>query len=322
MNFASNRSSTTTDASEFPDAATRDSSRLWTPEYVNQMRSLLGAPVCRQLGIYELPDGFTLSVIVPVFNESGTLQSVVERLVDTGMPMQIILVDDGSVDGTGDAMDAIAESYRHTPNIADTHTRETGSQSVNASPLLAKQIADDRKLQIVVLKHEINRGKGAAIRTAIASATGDVIVIQDADREYDPSDFRHLLQPILAQEADVAYGTRYGHCDRQLSPWWHQAVNGFLSTLASLAIGIRLSDVETCYKMARTEHWKAILPALDEDRFGIEIELTARWVRSGLRFTERPIRYQHRWYDEGKKIGWRDGVSAIWCIAKYGLFRR
>lgn len=296
----------------------QDPARLWTPQHVQQMQALLGESVCRQLGIYALPEGFVLSVIVPVFNESGTLQAVVERLIDTGMPMQIVLVDDGSGDGTGDTMDQVAREQR----ISD-EKRLLDLQQINESgSSLANQNADARRIEIVVCKHEKNRGKGAAIQTGVAAATGDVTVIQDADREYDPSDFRHLLQPILAQEADVAYGTRYGHCDRQLSPWWHQAVNGLLSTLASIAIGIRLSDVETCYKMARTEHWQAILPKLKENRFGIEIELTARWVRDGLRFTERPIRYQHRWYDEGKKIGWRDGVSAVWCIAKYGLFRR
>ena len=251
------------------------------------MNELLGPSVCRDLAIYPLPNGFVLSVVVPVFNEHKTVLSVVERLRATGMPMQIVLVDDGSTDGTRDVI----------------------------QPL-------NNESSIVVCFHEKNRGKGAAIRTGIEAATGDVIVIQDADREYDPSDFRFLLQPILAREADVAYGTRYGHCDRQLSPWWHQAVNGFVSAFASLGIGIRLSDVETCYKMAPTEHWKAILPELKENRFGIEIELTARWVRRKLRFTERPIRYQHRWYDEGKKIGWKDGVRALWCIVKYGFFGR
>ncbi|MGB7347407.1 MAG: glycosyltransferase family 2 protein [Pirellulaceae bacterium] len=281
--------------------------RLWTRDYVRQMHELLGASVCRKMGIYPLPDGFVLTVIVPVFNESGTLRSVVDRLIDTGMPMQIVLVDDGSVDGTGEVMDAVANDQK---------------LALHSTEISASSVADDRHLDVVVCKHETNRGKGAAIQTGIAAATGEVIVIQDADREYDPSDYRYLLQPILAKEADVAYGTRYGHCDRQLSPWWHQAVNGLLSTLASLAIGIRLSDVETCYKMAPAKHWKAILPQLKESRFGIEIELTARWVRHGLRFTERPIRYQHRWYDEGKKIGWQDGISALRCIAKYGLFRR
>ncbi len=264
-----------------------DPRQLWTDDYVARMRSMLGEAVCRRLGIYPLPEGFCLSVIVPVFNESGTIADVVSRLRQTGLPMQIILVDDGSDDGTASAM----EVYRGQDNM-------------------------------VVLLHEKNRGKGAAIRTGIGAATGDVIVIQDADREYDPSDFRYLLQPLLAKEADVAYGTRYGHCDRQLSPWWHQAVNNLITLLASLAIGIRLSDIETCYKMAWRSHFDAIADDLKESRFGVEIELTARWARRGLRFTERPIRYQHRWYDEGKKIGWRDGVRALWCIVKYGLFRR
>ncbi len=261
--------------------------RLWSTDYVDQMRALLGESVCRQLAIYELPAEFRLTVIVPVFNESGTVSGTVLRLRETGMPMQIILIDDGSDDGTSEAVDEFLGEK-----------------------------------DIVVVHHEKNRGKGAAIRTGIESAEGDVIVIQDADREYEPTDFRYLLQPILAGEADIAYGTRYGHCDRQLSPWWHQAVNNLITTLASLAVGIRLSDVETCYKMAPREHFDAIKADLRESRFGIEIELTARWARRGLRFTERPIRYHHRWYDEGKKIGWRDGVRALWCIAKYGFFRR
>ena len=228
-----------------------------------------------------------LSVIVPVFNECKTICSVVDRLRKTGLPLQIILVDDGSDDGTSEAVKPL-----HDAN------------------------------DVVVLSHAKNQGKGAAIQTGVQAATGDVIVIQDADREYDPSDFRLLLQPILAGDADVAYGTRYGHCDRSLSPWWHQSVNNGLTLLASIAIGIRLSDVETCYKMARRESFEMVLSDLKEQRFGIEIELTARWARAGLKFTERPIRYHHRWYDEGKKIGWRDGVSAIRCIFKYGLFRR
>jgi glycosyltransferase involved in cell wall biosynthesis len=264
-----------------------DPRRLWSDQYVADMHAMLGASVCRRLAIYPLPANFCLSVIVPIFNESGTIRGVVERLRATGMPMQIILIDDGSVDGTSETID----QFRKDQDVVVTH-------------------------------HATNQGKGAAIRTGVAAARGDVIVIQDADREYDPSDFRSLLQPILAGEADIAYGTRYGHCDRQLSPWWHQAVNNLITLLASVAIGIRLSDVETCYKMAPRKHFEAILDDLCESRFGIEIEVTARWVRNGLKFTERPIRYRHRWYDEGKKIGWRDGVRALWCIVKYGLFRR
>ncbi len=269
----------------------------WTPEHAESLQTMLGHDACRRLAIYALPKDFCLSVIVPVYNEAKTIESVVMRLEETGLPMQIILVDDGSTDGTSDRMREIERAYeRH--DRARTSTR------------------------LQVCQHEKNRGKGAAIRTGIVAAQGEIIVIQDADQEYDPSDFRYLMQPILRGEADVAYGTRYGHYDRQLSPLWHQAVNALLSFLASVAVGIRLSDVETCYKMARREYFQTVLPDLQENRFGIEIELTARFARRGLRFTERPIHYRHRWYDEGKKIGWRDGVSALRCIAKYGLLRR
>ncbi|MEM6472715.1 MAG: glycosyltransferase family 2 protein [Planctomycetota bacterium] len=264
-----------------------DANRFWSSDYVKEMRQTLGPDACRKLAIFELPEGFLLSVVVPVFNESGTVAAVVERLRQTGLPLQMILVDDGSEDGTLEAM-------RGLEPAAD----------------------------LTVVAHPKNRGKGAAIRTGMGHATGDIVVIQDADREYDPSDFRYLLQPLLTGEADVAYGTRYGHYDRQLSPWWHQSVNGFITLLASIAIGIRLSDVETCYKMVPRKHLVTILEDLREERFGIEIELTAKLARQNLRFTERPIRYQHRWYDEGKKIGWKDGVRALWCIFTYGLLRR
>lgn len=259
----------------------------WSDHAFERMQDQLGPSVCRQLAIFPLPKNFVLSVIVPVFNECKTICNVVDRLRKTGLPLQIILVDDGSDDGTAQAVESLK--------------------------------SDD---DVILINHSINRGKGAAIRTGAKAATGDVIVIQDADQEYDPTDFRLLLQPILAGEADVAYGTRYGHCDRSLSPWWHQSVNNGLTLLASIAIGIRLSDVETCYKMARRESFELILNDLQENRFGIEIELTARWARAGLEFTERPIRYHHRWYDDGKKIGWRDGVSALRCIFQYGLLRR
>ncbi|MEL7338352.1 MAG: hypothetical protein AAFN70_19335 [Planctomycetota bacterium] len=120
----------------------------------------------------------------------------------------------------------------------------------------------------------------------------------------------------------MAYGSRYGHYDRQLSPWWHQTVNGLITWLASVTMGLKMSDVETCYKMVRRETLVSILDELREERFGIEIEITARLIRAGASFTERPIRYHHRWYDQGKKIGWRDGVRALWCIFWYGLLRR
>jgi glycosyltransferase involved in cell wall biosynthesis len=285
MQTQSNRNDDDDDAATITDD--EDPRLRWTPDYVDRMHALLGKDVCRRLAIYSLPESFCLSVIVPIFNENRTVEDVITRLRRTGIPMQIILVNDGSDDGT----DVAVDRFENEDDVDAIH-------------------------------HKSNCGKGAAIRTGAAAARGDVIVIQDADREYDPTDFRYLMQPILENEADVSYGTRYGHCDRQLSPCWHQAVNSFITMLASLAIGIRFSDIETCYKMAPREHFQSVLGDLKENRFGIEIELTARWARLGLRFTERPIHYQHRWYDEGKKIGWRDGVRALWCIAKYGLFRR
>ena len=239
------------------------------------------------MAIYSLPEGFLLSVIVPVFNEVNTVTKIVERLRATGLPMQILLVDDGSGDGTAEKLDDL----RTQPDVQ-------------------------------VISHPINRGKGAAIRSAIPFAKGDVIVIQDADQEYDPDDFRWLLQPILEDLADVVYGTRYGQADRQVSPWWHQKANGFITALASFAFGIELNDVETCYKMARRESFQRIANDLVENRFGIEIELTARWAKAKMRFAERSIRYHHRWYGEGKKITWLDGVAALACIAKFTFVKR
>lgn len=259
----------------------------WSIEYVLHCRRLLGDAIVRRMAIYALPERFLLTVIVPVFNEADTVAAIPLRLKATGLPMQIILVDDGSTDGTVQQLDLLATQ----PGVE-------------------------------VIRHAANRGKGAAIRSALPTARGDVIVIQDADREYDPEDFRWLLQPILDQESDVVYGTRYGQPDRQVSPWWHQAANRLITLLASVAVGLRLQDVETCYKMATREAFDMIATELKEDRFGIEIELTARWARAGLRFAERPIRYQHRWYTEGKKITWKDGIAALGCIFKYGVMRR
>lgn len=260
--------------------------RWWEVEHVAAMRRLLGDDTCERLAIYALPDRFVLSVIVPVYNEAGTAGDVVDRLRATGIPLQIVIVDDGSVDGTGER--------------------------------LARFREDD---DVTLLAHERNRGKGAAIRTGIAAVRGDVVVIQDADQEYDPGDFRYLLQPIVAGEADVVYGSRYGHFRNAVSPWWHRLANGVITWLTGLAIGWRLHDAETCYKMARREHFEAVAGELREPRFGIEIELTARWARLGLRFAERPIRYRPRSYAAGKKIGARDGLRALWCVVRYAVFR-
>ena len=260
----------------------------WTAAYVTQCERLLGKAACERLAIYALPEGFRLSVIIPVFNEAATVARVVQRVRDTGLPLEIILVNDGSSDGTAGAIESLA----------------------------------NEDVSIRAISHSVNQGKGAAIRTGMDVASGDVLVVQDADLEYNPEDLRYLLQPIVNDEADVVYGTRYGHTDRQISPWWHERMNGLITMLANIAIGLRLEDVETCYKMMRRDSIVPLIPKLRENRFGIEIELTARLARQKIRFAQRRIRYHHRWYDEGKKIGWRDGVSALWCIFYYGLLRR
>ena len=250
------------------------------------LHQLLGEDVCRQLAIYPLPADFRLSVIIPVFNEAQTVEQVIDRVRMTGFPLDLVLVDDGSTDGTRDVL----------------KTYEDGA---------------DCK----VIYHDQNCGKGAAIKSGLAAAEGDVIVIQDADMEYDPRDLRLLLQPILEDDADVVYGSRFIHNDRPVSPLWHQGANQFITFFASLASGYKFTDVETCYKMFRRDVIREIVPTLREKRFGIEIELTFKLVKQrGVRFFERPIRYARRSYSEGKKIGWRDGIAALWCIFRYSLF--
>ncbi|MFW6171167.1 MAG: glycosyltransferase family 2 protein [Planctomycetota bacterium] len=247
---------------------------------------LLGTEPCRRLGVYHLPAGFQLSVIIPVFNEAETLERAIDRVQQTGLPLQLVLVDDGSTDGTRDVL----SRYEGKPDCK-------------------------------VVYHAKNQGKGAALKSGLAAAEGDVTVIQDADMEYDPGDFRLLLQPIVEGRADVVYGSRFSHTDRAVSPWWHQAANQLITFCTKLASGYNFSDVETCYKLFRTELVRDVVPTLRENRFGIEIELTFKLLKQpGVRFYERPIRYARRSYAEGKKIGWRDGISALRCIVKYSLF--
>ncbi len=238
--------------------------------------------VRRRLGIFAIPRDFRLSVVIPVFNEVQTVLEVIERVRRTELPLEIILVDDGSRDGTREKLASLPP-------------------------------ADDLK----VILHEKNRGKGAALRTGFAHATGTAVVVQDADLEYDPDDFRFLIQPIVEEQADVVYGTRYGHHDRPVPPLWHVLVNRWITRLANLRTGLYLSDVETCYKVIRRELIARIAPTLRENRFGIEIELTIKLARCKARFYERPIRYDRRGFDEGKKIGWRDGVRALYCMIRY-----
>lgn len=248
---------------------------------------MLGTELCRKLGIFRLPAGFKLSVVMPVYNEIRTLARVIERLRATAMPLEIVIVDDGSRDGSREYL---------------AELRQRG--------------AENRDLQI--LFHERNQGKGGAIKTGLMACTGDVVIIQDADLEYDPSDFRALLQPIVEGQADVVYGSRFSHIDGPVHHYWHRWGNQFITRLSNWKSGWALTDVETCYKMMRRELAQKIAPTLVEQGFGIEIELTFKLARlPGVRFYERPVSYVGRSWAEGKKIGVKDGLWALWCILRY-----
>ncbi len=229
-----------------------------------------------------------LSVVIPVYNETATIEEVLERViaVDVGMRKEIILVDDCSTDGS-------REKLRHLEQI---HRNKDG-------------------YWIHVFYHEVNRGKGAALRTAFEHVTGDMTIIQDADLEYDPEDWPKLIEPILSDEADVVYGSRFSETPEQAA-FWHYAGNRFLTSLSNIVNGIHLTDMETCYKLFKTPVLKSILP-LRSERFGIEPEITAKLAKKKYRIVERAIRYTERFYNEGKKITWKDGLAAIGHILRF-----
>jgi len=234
-----------------------------------------------------------VSIVIPVFNEVATLEEIVRRVravdlsAETGQPLEreLVMVDDGSEDGSRDLL----------AKLADQH--------------------DD----IRVVLHEKNQGKGAALRTGFQSVSGDIVIIQDADLEYDPREYPKLLEPILDGRADVVYGSRFsgGHEHRVLY-FWHMVGNRFLTLLSNMATNLNLTDMETCYKVFRREVIQDI--HIEEARFGFEPEITAKVARKpGVRLYEVGISYDGRTYEEGKKIGWKDGVRALYCIAKYNL---
>lgn len=229
---------------------------------------------------------FTVSVLIPCFNELHTVENVIARVRAVPVQTEIILVDDCSRDGTRD--------------------------------LLKRLAAEDDSLKIYF--HEINRGKGAAIRTALAAATGDVVVVQDADMEYDPMEYPVLLEPILQGVADVVYGSRFLGGPHRVLFFWHQLGNQVLTLLSNVMTNLNLTDMETGYKVFRREVIQGM--RLTTDRFGFEPEVTARVAQMRCRIFEVPISYWGRDYDAGKKITWRDGVAALWFILKFNLIDR
>lgn len=228
-----------------------------------------------------------LSVLIPVYNERETIEEVVRRVREVPLDVEIVVVDDCSTDGTRDVLDRL---------------REEG------------------QIEKLVLQPK-NQGKGSAIRTAVTNATGDAAIIQDADLEYDPAEYVRLLEPIQQGKADVVYGSRFtGEGPHRVLYFWHSVGNKMLTGFSNMVTNLNLTDMETCYKMFRREVLETL--RIEENRFGLEPEITAKLAQGGWRIYEVGISYSGRTYAEGKKIDWKDGVSAFRCIVKYGIWRR
>jgi glycosyltransferase involved in cell wall biosynthesis len=271
---------------------------------MQQIRLVLGETVCRRLGLIELPAGMKLSVVVPVYNERNTLREILRRIQAVPIPKEIILVDDFSQDGTREILQEIERE------------RASGDAEVSSEASTSELVAEN---VVRIFYHERNRGKGAALRTGFAKVTGSIVIVQDADLEYDPAEYPQLIGPIIDGRADVVYGSRFiGETHRVLF-YWHYIGNRLLTTLSNMFTGLNLTDMETCYKVFRREAIDAIAPSLKSDRFGFEPEVTARIAKRGLRVYELPVSYSGRDYSEGKKITWRDGFQALWCIIRYSL---
>jgi glycosyltransferase involved in cell wall biosynthesis len=238
-----------------------------------------------------------VSVVMPVYNELRSLPEILRRVVAVDFPKELVIVDDASTDGGRELLQELASRGLEMLE---------GATPVN-----------DTRLK--VLFQERNRGKGAALRRGFAEASGEIITVQDADLDYDPRDILRLIRPILDGVADVVFGSRFIGDTRRVLYYWHTVVNSALTTFSNMTSGLNLTDMETCYKAFRVEVIRSF--TLEEDRFGIEPELTAKVARGGFRVYEVPVNYFGRTYAEGKKIRFRDGLRAIYAIAKYSLKR-
>lgn len=239
-----------------------------------------------------------VTLVMPVFNEVRTLAEILRRVVAVDFPKEIIIVDDCSTDGS-----------REWLELLDT----------KGLSLLEGAVPKNEN-RFRVLLQPVNSGKGAALRRGFAEAKGDIVLVQDADLEYDPRDIPRLIKPILDGNADVVFGSRFIGETRRVLYFWHSVLNQGLTLLSNMTSGLNLTDMETCYKAFRREVLQSF--TLKEDRFGIEPELTARVGRANVRVYEVPVSYFGRTYEEGKKIGWKDGVRALYAIGKYGVLKR
>ena len=229
----------------------------------------------------------TLSIVIPVYNEAGFFREILGRVeaaqLPAGIERRVVIVDDCSTDGTVELLKALQEE----------------------------------RPDLTICFHDTNRGKGTALHTGFARAEGDLILVQDADLEYDPAEYARLLEPILEHDADVVLGSRFSGTTRRVLFYWHSVGNRFLTMLSNMLTNLNLSDMECCYKLFRREVLERI--TLEEPRFGFEPEVVAKVARLGVRIYEVPVTYAGRSYAEGKKINWRDGVSALRCILRYNL---
>jgi len=276
---------------QFRDEVEEFTEAPYSEAWYESLKRRLGEGVCRRLGYYPIPSDLLLSVVIPVYNERATLMDLIDRVRAVPIRKEILLIDDGSTDGTRDLLHDLEE-----------------------------QPPNDEKNEFRVLFHERNQGKGRALRTGFEAARGDIVIIQDADLEYDPAEYPRLLQPIIEGKADVVYGSRFlGDYSHRVLYYWHYLGNKFLTTLSNCFTNLNLTDMETCYKVFRRPVIQDIAPTLKQNRFGFEPEVTAKVARRRCRVYELAISYSGRTYDQGKKIGWRDGLKALWCIVRYGL---
>ncbi len=242
-----------------------------------------------------------VSIVIPAYNEKATIEEILRRVQETAIRKEVIVVDDCSTDGTRQILEAMAARQAKGEALAPAHD--------GADPIELRELR--------FFFQTPNQGKGAALRIGFAQATGDIVLVQDADLEYDPRDYPKLLEPIVDGRADVVYGSRFLGGPQRVHYFWHYVANKVLTLLSDISTNLKLTDMETCYKVFRREVLKGI--EVKSDRFGFEPEITAKIAKHNWRVYEVPISYAGRTYEEGKKITWKDGIQALWCIIRYRL---